>query len=167
MILLSLSKTLGLKQNHFKPQVRITFSYSIFSYRIFFFFLSSSLSLAWNSGGLTREGTAAARAALPIPISVCAVFSCVQAMVWLPDLGFGDWDWDFGIRNVRTRLIAGAVYGNSESLHWKLTVGEKSLVAPGNRTRVRIFASGFSVGRFTNWAISAPRHRLYNWNPSK
>ena len=68
--------------------------------------------------------------------------------IW--DLGIWDWDWDFGIRNVRTRLIAGAVYGNSESLHWKLTLGEKSLVAPGNRTRVRIFASGFSVGRFTN-----------------
>ena len=33
-----------------------------------------------------------------------------------------------------------------ESLYWKLTLGEKSLAAPGTRTRVSI-APGFSVGR--------------------
>ena len=33
-----------------------------------------SVSLAGNSGRLTREGTAAARPAIPIPISVCCIF---------------------------------------------------------------------------------------------
>ena len=36
---------------------------------------------------LPGESTAAARVALPIPISVFAVFSCVQTMIWLPVFG--------------------------------------------------------------------------------
>ena len=38
--------------------------------------VSTSLSLAGNSGRLTREGTAAAKAALLIPISVCSISVC-------------------------------------------------------------------------------------------
>ena len=39
-----------------------------------------------------------------------------------------------------------------ESLHWKLTLGEKSLAAPGNRTCV----GGVPVRCCTNWATSPP-----------
>ena len=39
-------------------------------------FFSTLLSLAGNSGRLTRESTTAARAALPIPINVCRIFVC-------------------------------------------------------------------------------------------
>ena len=37
-----------------------------------------------------------------------------------------------------------AVQTPLDSLHWKMTLGEKSLAAPGTRTQVSI-ASGFSV----------------------
>ena len=46
----------------------------------------TSLSLAGNSGHLTW--VAAARAALPIPISVCNIFVC-------PNSGMGASVWDF------------------------------------------------------------------------
>ena len=39
-----------------------------------------------------------------------------------------------------------------ESLHWNLTLGEKSLAAPGNRTCV----GNVPVQCFTNWAICIP-----------
>ena len=42
----------------------------------------------------------------------------------------------------------------SERLHWKLTLGEKSLAAPGNRTRL----SGVPVRRSTNRATSPPHN---------
>ena len=66
---------------------------------------------------LPFRGTAAARTVLPIPISMCAVFSRVQIMVWLPL---------FGIFNVRTDVEAcdctRGLYGHrEESLHWKVT----------------------------------------------
>ena len=41
-----------------------------------------------------------------------------------------------------------------ESLHWKWTLGKKSLAAPGNRTCV----SGVTVRRSTNWATSSLPH---------
>ena len=47
------------------------------------------------------------------------------------------------------RLHTGAVRTPSDSLHCKLTLGEKSLAAPGIGTRISI-APGFSVGRFAN-----------------
>ena len=54
-------------------------------------------------------------------LTVCAVFSCVQATVWLPMLG---------ILNVRTDVNAcdctRGLYGHRKSLHWKLTLGEKN-----------------------------------------
>ena len=36
---------------------------------------------------LPEEGTTAARAALPIPVSVCGVVSCVHTMAWLSVFG--------------------------------------------------------------------------------
>ena len=39
-----------------------------------------------------------------------------------------------------------------ESLQWKMTLGRKSLVAPGNRTCV----SGMTIRCSTNWATSPP-----------
>ena len=50
------------------------------------------------------------------------------------------------------RLHAGAVQTPWESLHWKLTLGEKSLATPGTRTCISI-APGFPVGWSTRWAI--------------
>ena len=41
------------------------------------------------------------------------------------------------------------LYGHRKSLHWKLTLGEKSLAAAGTRTRISV-APGFSVGRSAN-----------------
>ena len=72
--------------------------------------------------------------------SVCVVFSCVQTLVSLPV---------FGTFKVRTDTDACdfilGLYGQRKSLHWKLTLGEKSLTASGTRTRVSIMA-GFLVG---------------------
>ena len=60
----------------------------------------------------------------------------------------------FGFFNVRADVEAcdvdtGAVRTPPDSKHWKLTLGEKSLAAPGTRTCMSI-AGGFSVGRCTN-----------------
>ena len=70
----------------------------------------------------------AVRAALPIPIGVCSIFLC-------PDSGMAA---SVGISNVRT--ATDTVY--RKSVYWTLTLGEKSLAAPGTRTRVSI-APGF------------------------
>ena len=69
-------------------------------------------------------------------LSACVVFSCVPTVVWLPKCWCMRWH-------------TGAVRTPSESLHWKLTLGERSLAAPGTRTRVSI-APGFSVRHTTN-----------------
>ena len=59
-----------------------------------FSFLSTSLSLVVKSGRLT----AAARAALPIPIGVCSIITCPNNdMGWVPVLGMS---------NVRTDVDA-------------------------------------------------------------
>ena len=57
---------------------------------------------------------------------------------------------DYGIFNVHTDVNAcDCTLGCTDKcLHWKLTLGEKSLAAPGNRTSV----GGVPVRRFTNWA---------------
>ena len=80
-------------------------------------------------------------------LSVRAVFSCVQTMVWLPV---------FGIFNVRVDVDSCNCTAQRllESLHWKLTLGEKSLAALGSRTRVST-APGFSVG--TLYQLNYPR----------
>ena len=53
------------------------------------------------------------------------------------------------------QLHTGVVRTSSESLHWKLTVGENSLAASRTQTCISI-APGFWVGCSTNWAIPAP-----------
>ena len=55
-------------------------------------------------------------------------------------------------------ITHGAVRTPKESLHWKLTIGEKSLTAPGNRTCV----GGVPVRCSTNWATSPPTERQRN-----
>ena len=93
--------------------------------------------------------TAAARAALRIPISVCSISLC--PFVVMPP--------KFAVFNVCTDVDAcdstQGLYGHRKRVcteSWTLI--EKSLAAPGTRTRVSI-APGFSVGRSTNWAIPA------------
>ena len=66
-------------------------------------------------------------------------------------------DMDYRIFNARTDVNAcdctQGMYGHhKESLHWKLTLGEKSFAAPGNRTCV----SGVLVRISTNWTTSPP-----------
>ena len=110
------------------------------------------------------------RAALPIPISVCSSFVCPSngMAARFGTLGFGI---GIGILGFVTcaQMLTHAIdhWGCTATVKESALKGDwekKSLAAPGTRTRVRLFASGFSVGRFTNWAIRAPRHRLYNWN---
>ena len=85
-------------------------------------------------------------------LSVCAVFSCVQTMVWLPA---------FGIFYVRTDVDAcdhtWGLHAHRKSLCWKLTLGEKFLAALRTWTCDSVVPV-FSVGCFTNWAIHS--HRL-------
>ena len=68
--------------------------------------------------------------------------------------GFG---FVFGFVTCAQMLMHAIAHGGSteESMHRKLTLGEKSFAAPRTRTRLSI-ALGLSVGRSTNWAISAP-----------
>ena len=61
------------------------------------------------------------------------------------------------------QMLMHAIWGctDTESLHWKLTLGRKSLAATGNRTCV----SGMTV-RCSNqlsYIPSTPRHNLQNW----
>ena len=71
-------------------------------------------------------------------LSVCAVFSCVQTMLWLPESG---------ICNMHTGADAcDCAQGLWESLRRKLTLGKTSLVTRGNQTHI-IFAPVFSVQR--------------------
>ena len=79
-----------------------------------------------------------------------AVFLCVQTA----------WPAVFGIFSMCTDVDAcdctQGLYRHHKSLHWKLTLGErKKLATPWTQTWVSI-ASGFSVGRSTNWVITHP-----------
>ena len=59
------------------------------------------------------------------------LFSCVQIMVWLPVLG------NFSMCRCWCRQLHPRVPQTPwESLHWKLTLAEKSLAAVGNQTCV-------------------------------
>ena len=70
-----------------------------------------------------------------------------------------DSDMDYRVFNVRTDVNAcdctWGVRTPKESLHWKLTLGRKSLVAPGNRT----FVSGLT-GRYSNQLSYIPSPEL-------
>ena len=65
-------------------------------------------------------------------------------------------DMDYRISNVHTDVNAcdctRGCTGTRISLHWKWNLGEKYLLAPGNRTCV----SGVPVRYSTNWATSLP-----------
>ena len=92
---------------------------------------------------LSGYGTAAARAALTIFLSVCVqYFRASQQWCGCQCLG---------IFNVRTDVAEcdctrGLCGHRKESLHWKSILGEKSFAAPGTKTCVSI-APGFSVGQ--------------------
>ena len=109
-----------------------------------FFILSLSLSLFFpfssslSHAGISRHLPYLCKAQQPQEqrhpfLPVCAVFSCVQTMVWLPV---------FGICNVRSDVDARdctrGLCGHGKNPHWKLTLGEKSLAASGTRTCVSI-----------------------------
>ena len=74
---------------------------------------------------------------------MCVELSCVQTMISLPV---------FGMFKVRTDADAcdctRGLYGHRTRVHWKLTLGEKSIAAPGTRTHVGI-VPGSSVKRST------------------
>ena len=80
-----------------------------------------------------RHGCQCTAAVLTIPIGVCTILVCVQTKAWLPVSG---------IFNVCTDVDAcdctQVLYGHCKSLHWKLTLGEKSLAAPGTQTGISI-----------------------------
>ena len=101
-----------------------------------------SLTLSGN------PGTAAARAALPIPISVCSVFVCQDNGIWLPG---------FGIFNVWTVVDAcgctRGLYGHRKRVCTWSWLGEKSCGETVTRTRHTLIptlywgeSQGFSRG---------------------
>ena len=68
---------------------------------------------------------------------------------------------DYGVFNLRTGGCARKWTGTiRKSLHWKLTLGEKSLSAPGNRTCV----GSVPVRCFTNWATSLHKYSSSDLN---
>ena len=105
---------------------------------------------------LTQVKTAAAKAALPIPItSVCALFLGVQTMVWLPALG----TFFYACTAVKLKAweCTWRLYRHG-SLHCKFTPGEKTtLLQQGLET-----CSSKSncilafLSNSTNWATPAP-----------
>ena len=78
----------------------------------------------------------------------CQYFWYVQTMVCLPTLGIFS-------------LLTDVDACDFTREHWKFTPGEKSLAAPGTRTRVSI-APGFSFGHSTNWAILPIMYRFFS-----
>ena len=61
----------------------------------------------------------------------------------------GDKEYPFSGVTKSGRVWRKVPESDARSVHWKLTLEEKSLAAPGTRTRVSI-APGFSVGRSTH-----------------
>ena len=111
---------------------------------VFFFFYTSFFPCG-NSGRLIRVRPQQPQEQRYPFLTVRAVFSCVQTKIWLPLF------WIYNVRrDVNASDCTGRLYGHRKSLHWKLTQGEKSLAAPGNRTCV----SGVPVRCCTNWATS-------------
>ena len=120
-----------------------------------------------NSGCLPRRKTAAIESRYAA-YGVCLVLWCFHNP---PNT-----DMDNGIFNVCTDLKHAIAHGDVgtmfENLHWKWTLGENSLAAPGNRTCV----SGVPVRCSTNWttspdeeasSISRPEVTTYSWQDMK
>ena len=97
---------------------------------MWFFFFYTSFFPCGNSGRLIRVRPQQPQEQCYPFLTVRAVFSCVQTKIWLPLF------WIYNVRrDVNASDCTGRLYGHRKSLHWKLTVGEKSLVAPGNNQR--------------------------------
>ena len=118
------------------------------------FAFNASLSLAGNSGRLTRERQTVARAALPTVTSECGVFSCVSINNNVANFFFF-----FFLTRAQMLMHAIAHWGCADTVRESaLTAdsGRKSLFSPRTRTRVSI-APGFSrVGPSTT-ATAVPR----------
>ena len=114
---------------------------------LFYFISSLHWSHAGNSARLTWVRLQQPQEQRHPFLTVGVVYLCVQTKVWLPMLG---------ILNVYTDVNAcdctRGLYGHRKSLHWKLTLGEKSLAPSGNRTSL----SGVPVLHSTSWATSPP-----------
>ena len=85
--------------------------------------------------------TAAARAALSVAMQYCRVSN---GGIWLPVflvvvvVVVFNVQYTHNYVDARDCIWLGAVGTSEKSLQWKLTLGDKSLTAPGNRTRVSI-----------------------------
>ena len=135
--------------------------------KTFFFFFTTVLSY-WNFShgkfGLLSPGKVSFdRAALLNLRCMLVVFSLIRRTL----------AWTTGSLTCAQMsmhaIVHRAVRTSSESLHWKLTLGEKYLAAPGIGT----YLSSVPVRRFTNWATSlhlppltSNRH-LYSFELSK
>ena len=115
---------------------------------LFFCFLTFHLFVAGNSGHLTWVR-------LKQPREQCHPFLAVHAGFLYVQTKINGCQCLGSLACVRTNSIAtGAAWTPKESLHWKLTVGEKSLAALENRTCLSSMLGQCS----TNWATSLPQN---------
>ena len=113
-------------------------------------FESWNPAVAWNSGHFTWVRLQQPQEQRYPFLTMPAVFSCVQAKVWLPVLG------SFNVHtDVNACDCTRGLYGHRKRVGTKSWLVEKSLGAPGNRTCL----SGVPVRRSTNRATS-PRLSL-------
>ena len=138
-------------------ELQVQISASVYPSSFFFSFFCASLFLAGNSGPLPWVRHSSCKSSTTHSYQ-CLQFSCVQTMLWLPALG---------IFNVHTHVevckcTGGGgrgggerLYGHQQSLHWKLTLGEKSLATPGIQTHISTVP-----WHSTNWAPPALHHPL-------
>ena len=135
-------------------------SFLFFSFLFFFFFFLFSffitlhLPLVGNLGRLTRIRLQQPQEQRHLFLTVCAVFSCVQTKVWLPMLGIFNVHTDVNVFD----CTQGLYRHRKKVLHWKLTLGDKSLAAPGSRS----YVSGVPVRHSSNWATThCTQHRVF------
>ena len=148
MSLLLLSNVLfgRMKSTSELTAVENTFTFAFLMPFSYSFFL-----LAFNFPCPLREIriTVTAGATIPIATSVCSILVC-------PHNGMAASVWDLVTcaQMLMHEIAHGGDVPTPPESALELTLGEKSLAAPGTRTRVSI-AAGFSVGRCTNGAIPA------------
>ena len=90
---------------------------------IFYFIFIYFLSIAENSGCLTWVRHSSRRSSVPIPISICIVFTCIQTMAWRPVFGIfnvrtgvGASDSTLGLCRYRKRVCTGSWFWEKNSL---------------------------------------------------